>query len=474
MARLYVIQIKLESYIGFKYDSYEDSDGNYLNEIIQGNIQKDITGPFVSGFSRFPTYSSGNSSSSELVIDVDKLAEENKGLIDSGLSPLTTQNIINQVKDIIKKEFQNFSAPFKIESDESNAGVNNYSGANAGGWKLNVILGNEPPDPAPVAPTVQPVANQVVTPTPPSEPAPAPPPPGKLYNSIIFNVEKNNILVPTQNTFDLGELTIVKRDYAPTVPVSDNTAPTNIGEFSNMAPADVPPTAPSGKSSPSGFTIKGSSFRVANRKPTQIVIHYTAGWQITDNNKATVDFLQSREGGSGLTYHFIIAVDGHIENLVDPKNVAFHAKGANANSIGISLASLGTTLHSKNTITSADEEVNKLRRKNNLYKLAENHAELVDFNERKSPYKSIKFGQEVSDAQLRSLSSLLKKLRQDFPTIPAWNGLTQDKFDLMFPKSGTTYQSDKPGLYSHCSITTQKADALPTPRLIKFLKQVRF
>jgi len=321
--------------------------------------------------------------------------------------------------------------------------------------------------------TVPPVASQVVTPTPPPEPTPAPPPPGKLYNSIVFNVEKTNILVPIQNTFDLGELTIVKRDYTPPIPVSANPPPTDIGEFSNMAPTDVPPTAPSGKSSPSGYTIKGTSYRVDNRKPTQIVLHYTAGWQMTDKNQGTVNFLQSRENGRGLTYHFIIAVDGHIENLVDPKNVAYHGTDSNQNSIGISLAGLGTTFHSKNTLASADAQIDKLKSKT-LYKLNEYHAELVDFDEKKSPYKSIKFSQEVSDAQLRSLSSLLKKLRQDFPGIPAWNGLTQDKFDLMFPSRGTSYKSDKPGLYSHCSITTQKADVLPTPRLIKFLKQVRF
>jgi len=330
-------------------------------------------------------------------------------------------------------------------------------------------MSNETP---PVSVTVPPVASQVVTPTTPAPVAPTPPA-GKLYNGIVFNVEKNNILSPTQNTFNLGELTIVKRDYAPPLPISENKPPTDVGEFSNMAPTDVPPTAPSGKSSPSGYAIKGSSFRVANRQPTQIVLHYTAGWQVTDKNQGTVNFLQSRNEGRGLTYHFIIAVDGHIENLVDPKNVAYHGTDSNQNSIGISLASLGTTYHSKNTLTSADAQVDKLKSKS-LYKLAEYHAELVDFDEKKSPYKSIKFSQEVSDAQLKALSSLLKKLRQDFPTIPAWGGLTQDTFDLMFPKSGTSYRSDKPGLYSHCSITTQKADVLPTPRLIKFLKQVRF
>ena len=497
MGKLYVVEIKLESYDGFKYDSYEDSDGNYLNEIIFNKLEAFIGNTDKQGTllpdplfirhvtnKRIPEYSTGNSSTSSFDIDIDELAKQNKKLTDSGLDILTTGNIITQAKDIITKEFQNFSAPFKIRFDESDPIVNTYdqrdeSGQriNPGGWVLYVALGNEPPGATSsntVPPTVEPVASQVVTPTPPPEPAPAPPPPGKLYNGIIFNVEKNNILVPTQNTFDLGELTIVKRDYAPPLPVSANLPPTGIGEFSNMAPTDVPPTAPSGKSSPSEYPIKGTSFRVANRKPTQIVLHYTAGWQMTDKNQSTVNFLQSRENGRGLTYHFIIAVDGHIENLVDPKNVAFHGTDSNQNSIGISLASLGTTFHSKNTLASADAQIDKLKSKS-LYKLNEYHAELVDFDEKKSPYRgSLKFSQEVSEAQLRSLSSLLKKLRQDFPDIPAWNGLTQDTFDIMFPRRGTSYKSDKPGLYSHCSITSQKADVLPTPRLIKFLKQVRF
>ena len=504
MGKLYVVQIKLESYPGFKYDSYEDSDGNYLNEIIYDKLEAFIGNTDKQGViipdpifirhvtdKRFPIYSSGNSSTSRFDIDIEKLAEQNKKFQTPEMSTseyiqkflLTTGIIINQAKDIITKEFKNFSAPFKIRFDESDPVVNTYvqfdqSGEriNPGGWILYVALGNEPPQTAATASTVPvtvpPVASQVVTPTPPAPVAPTPPA-GKLYNGIIFNVEKTNILVPTQNTFDLGELTIVKRDYAPPLPVSENKPTTDVGEFSNMAPTDVPPTAPSGKSSPSGYAIKGSSFRVANRQPTQIVLHYTAGWQMTDKNQGTVNFLQSRNEGRGLTYHFIIGVDGHIENLVDPKNVAYHGSDSNQNSIGISLASLGTTFHSKNTLSSADAQIDKLKSKS-LYKLNEYHAELVDFDEKKSPYKSIKFSQEVSDAQLKALSSLLKKLRQDFPTIPAWDGLTQDKFDLMFPKSGTTYRSDKPGLYSHCSVTTQKADVLPTPRLIKFLKQVRF
>ena len=355
------------------------------------------------------------------------------------------------------------------------------------------------------------VASQVATPSP-ATPTPNPiPPAGKLYNAIVFNVEKNNILVPTQNTFDLGELTIVKREYTPQVPVSTTKPNTDIGEFSDMAPVDIPPLAPTGKSSPSNFTIKPKSYSIANKKDkAQIMIHYSAGWQRSDQCKQTVDILMDRNHNDGakylkgsdgkrlkpdridpswvpdklgLTYHYVIAVDGHIENLVDPKNTAFHGGGnSNSYAIGISLQCLGVTFH-RHPVTGvllsleqADKQVDvhRLNSRTPDYSLGENHVELVDFNENKTPYRSMRFSQEVSDEQLRSLSSLLKKLRKDFPNIPAWDGLTQEKFDILFPKSGLTYEKDKPGIYSHCSLTKEKVDMLPTPKMIKFLKAVRF
>ena len=109
-----------------------------------------------------------------------------------------------------------------------------------------------------------------------------------------------------------------------------------------------------------------------------------------------------------------------------------------------------------------------------LYARNQDHVELVDFNGNIKPYKGVKFSQEVSDEQLKSLAQLLKNVRQLCPDIPQWNGLTQEKFDLMFPSKGTTYRYNLPGIYSHCSITTGKADILPTPKMINFLKRVRF
>ena len=378
-----------------------------------------------------------------------------------------------------------------------------------------------PPAPT-TGPTVdQLVASQVVTPSPPPDSNPTPSA-GKLYKAFVFNVEKQNILVPIANNFDLGELTIVKREFtpppAPQVPASDRPTNTDIGEFSNMAPVDIPPKAPPRLSSPTKHIISPTSYSVANKKDkAQIMLHYSAGWQITDKCKQVVDVLMKRSHNEnkryqrdpinpkkylkdgkgnpiqdpnwigdmkGYSYHYIIAVDGHIENLVDPKDTALHGGDvANFYSIGISLQCLGVEHHSNaaNGIELADKKVDayRLNSRHPSYSLNESHVELVDFDEKKRPYRGMRFSQEVSIEQLRSLSSLLKKLRQEFPNIPAWDGLTQEKFDILFPSKATTgksitYEKDKPGLYSHCSWVSEKFDMLPTPRMIKFLKQLRF
>lgn len=248
------------------------------------------------------------------------------------------------------------------------------------------------------------------------------------------------------------------------------------GEFGDMGPNVVPPTAEGTLSSPTKFAIKSTSYSKSQRSPTQIVLHYSAGWQKTDKCAGTIDTLMSRENGRGLSYHYIIAVDGHIENLVNPKYIAYHGSSANGKSVGISLQCLGVTFLGKGSIPKANAALDTYRKsgRHPLYARNQDHVELVDFNGNVKPYKDIKFSQEVSDEQLKSLAQLLKRVRQLCPDIPEWNGLTQEKFDLMFPKSGTTYKKNVPGIYSHCSVTTGKSDILPTPKIVNFLKRVRF
>lgn len=257
---------------------------------------------------------------------------------------------------------------------------------------------------------------------------------------------------------------------------SNNSIGLEAGEFGEMGPNVIPATAEGTVSSPSKFTVKSTAWRKTLRSPSQIVLHYSAGWQKTDKGLGTIETLMSRQDGKGLSYHYIVAVDGHVENLVDPKYVAFHGGNSNENSVGISIQCLGTTFADKGSLEKANAQLDSYRKsgKHPLYARNQDHALLVDFNGNVRPYKGIRFSQEVSDEQLKSLAQLLKKVRQLCPNIPEWNGLTQEKFNFMFPDKGSTYKSNIPGIYSHCSITTQKSDLLPTPKIVNFLKRVRF
>ncbi len=42
----------------------------------------------------------------------------------------------------------------------------------------------------------------------------------------------------------------------------------------------------------------------------------------------------------------------------------------------------------------------------------------------------------------------------------------------VFGSSGTSYSASRPGLYSHCAVTTEKLDVLPTPKIVAALKAI--
>ena len=227
-------------------------------------------------------------------------------------------------------------------------------------------------------------------------------------------------------------------------PSSQEAYPT--GEYGDMA-SEIPeaPESPT-KSTPSGFPIKGGAYSKNSSKKTQVIFHYTAGWQKTDKNQATIKTLFDR----GLSYHYIIDVTGHIENLVPPEYKAYHAKQANDTSIGISMACLGSTSGIENSST--------YKNRTGDYKLIENYVDYCDINLNSQKWRGIKRGQEVSEAQLVSLLKLLKYLRQRIPTLPAWNGLNESNFYTMFG-DGKQWRKDLPG---------------PTPRFVQFLKTNRW
>ena len=210
------------------------------------------------------------------------------------------------------------------------------------------------------------------------------------------------------------------------------------------------------KSVTSGIPIKSTGHQAGNFPKNAIVIHYSAGQQ-TASAKETINVLNNRSKG-GYSYHYIIQADGFVEQVVPDKYKAYHAKGANSNTIGISLENLGWAKDA-NTSSYGKIPSNQTRA-----------AQLVDFNGNPKPYRNLSWAQEITDAQYRALISLIKKVKQNNPGI-TWPGLTPETFQTIFPQ-GTSYSVSRPGIYSHCSVTTEKLDVLPTPKIVAALKAI--
>ena len=205
----------------------------------------------------------------------------------------------------------------------------------------------------------------------------------------------------------------------------------------------------------SGFPLnpKGHQKKLVNK--TGIILHYSAGSQKSDKGKSTIDFLNKR----GLSYHYIIDATGHIEQLLPDKTIAYHAKGANQFTIGISLLNYG---YGKDINTSSYGAIPSNQTKN---------AQLVDWNEKPTTYRKITWSQEITDAQLNALKTLFVKLKQNNPGIPSYKWEGEKTWKQLFP-NGISYTRANQGLFTHCSVTTQKLDCLPTPKIVKFFKEL--
>lgn len=224
-------------------------------------------------------------------------------------------------------------------------------------------------------------------------------------------------------------------------------------------------TGPLTKTVTSGFPVKTTSFRVANVAKSQIVIHYSAGAPLADKGKSTVDFLMGRSHKKngpplGLSYHYIIDYNGFIENVIPDNYVAFHAGNANQNSIGISLLNYGVA-YSENRATYKG-----------TINIGEKGVLLVNENGKPQSYRNWNYACEISLAQQQSLERLLGIIADRYPKIKySWKG--KKTFDILFPPNGTSYNPNIPGIYTHCSVTTQKTDCMPTPRIMEVLKRVK-
>lgn len=213
----------------------------------------------------------------------------------------------------------------------------------------------------------------------------------------------------------------------------------------------------------SGFPLNPKGYGKRTFDKTQIILHYSAGWQKTDNGKSTIDVLNIR----GLSYHYIIDAAGNIEQLLPDNAWAYNAGKANRYSIGISLQNIGygpsATESSYGPIP--DSQFTK-------------NVELVNYEGNKAPYRNKSWNQEVTNAQIEALKKLYLQIKANNPSIPSYKWEGQQTYDILFPpndKDGnftTSWNNSVPGIYTHCSITTGKRDAMPTPKIVQFFKDL--
>tara|TARA_R110000822_G_scaffold309184_1_gene438244 strand:+ start:19 stop:3729 length:3711 start_codon:yes stop_codon:yes gene_type:complete len=226
----------------------------------------------------------------------------------------------------------------------------------------------------------------------------------------------------------------------------------------------------------SGFPLNPTGHADKEFTKTQIVLHYSAGWQLADKGKQTIDFLNKRDqtkaGGDkgGLSYHYIIDGTGHSEQLIQSNYRAFHAGNANPNSVGISLQNIGFKRAIKGSIYNGQngDKVIKITKPSNQ----SNFVQLVDFDGNPRPYRGKSYAQEITDGQFAELKRVYLSILSENPSIPPieWN---KDTFNQLWPSKGLSYSKSKPGYYTHCSIDLGKNDCLPTPRIIEFFKSLQ-
>ena len=201
---------------------------------------------------------------------------------------------------------------------------------------------------------------------------------------------------------------------------------------------------------------------------TQILFHYSVTWQANDKGQNVIDVLNKR----GLSYHYVISGTGQVEQLVEDTVRAFHAGtenpklSANSKSIGVNFQNIG---YARDSSSTKEGLTGKFKSKNQYT----GNVKLVNHEGKPTPYKGHDMAQEITDAQLAAVKTLVKQLKANNSGIPSYKWEGKKTFDQLFPPDGkTSYATDKPGLYTHNSNVLGKADILPTPKIVKFFKEL--
>ena len=162
---------------------------------------------------------------------------------------------------------------------------------------------------------------------------------------------------------------------------------------------------------------------------------------------------------------YLIERDGTIIETFDPKYNAFHLgvpgdhNVMNNHSIGIEIVAAGFLHKEDDKFLFYPLWPNKFR------------PEVIpneDVCELKKEFGGFKYFHKYTEAQITSLIWLIKKLKEEFPTLVIDNDLTD--FWVYNPK---VIKEHTPGIWGHSTVLAEKTDVFPYEPLLKALKEMQ-
>jgi hypothetical protein len=255
-------------------------------------------------------------------------------------------------------------------------------------------------------------------------------------------------------------------------------------------------------SSSSSLPAPLRSFAPSGRKRTlndvkQIIIHDTAGYGGID---ATIKTLND----SKLSIHYIIDRDGKSFIQIPLDRTAQHAGStANPTSVGIEICNTGIFtpsggklwhpyVYDKKTGKPGNsftiDSAGQTKLKNFITQPGYNQTQTAGFRNFGWSLNYSKYYEDYTVAQINELKRVIKEILNQCPNIVlnyAANDLSiyQNVFGLKsmtaLPKAGESYVTTRDfvslnkGIYAHATISTQRADAHPSPEMLKMLREIK-